>query len=509
MKESLLKLFGRERCLVHEAQIKSYSKNIYGIQKNIHAVVFPKSEVEVKKLVQLAINFEISLYPLSTGKNYGLGSNLPIQDRHIIVDLSRMNKILEFDSENGFIRIQPGVTQHQVYQFLKNTSSKFRLNVTGSAKDSSLIGNALERGVAHYGSRVLDVTGLELVTGTGELLKTGGNVSSNSKSRMLYRHGLGADLSGLFFQSSFGIVTSATFRLQPVPQTTMVISISPKSNVRLEKLIEKLILLRRQRVLPSNLHISNKNRKLSVVVPLVARQLGISIEKAMTLVESKFSEEWIATSSLCGRSEIVDAQSRLLAKELKDMAHVHFSQPDIRNKKTRKDDYLARALYEVGLNPCGVPSDDSIMSLGFSQGEVFKSGLIESNTGTFFLVPLLPANGKDVEEALRIIASEFDKGRFQPFITLNLIEENCFEAVVNLTFDRTNDQRKKEAMLVMRKTFKKLSDSGFPPKRMSIFQMDIPQKIEKSHIDALHKIKSLFDPNRIISEGRYCLRGHK
>ena len=162
MKECLLKLFGRQRCLTSEEQIKAYSKNIYVIQKNISAIVFPKSEVEIKKLVHLAIAFKIPLYPLSTGKNYGLGSALPIKDRHIIVDLHHMNKILEFDSQNGFIRIQPGVNQFQVYQFLKNRDAKFRLNVTGSAKDSSLIGNALERGVAHYGTRTSDITGLEV-----------------------------------------------------------------------------------------------------------------------------------------------------------------------------------------------------------------------------------------------------------------------------------------------------------------------------------------------------------
>lgn len=509
MKKSLLKLFGRQRCLTSEEQIKAYSKNIYDIQKNIYAIVFPKSEVEIKKLVHLAITFKIPLYPLSTGKNYGLGSALPVTDRHIIVDLHRMNKILEFDSQNGFIRIQPGVTQFQVYQFLKNRAANFRLNVTGSAKGSSLIGNALERGVGHYGSRTSDITGLEVVLGTGETLKTGGNVSTNSKSKMLYKNGIGADLSGLFFQSSFGIVTGATIRLQPIPQTTMVISISPLPNVRIGKLIEKLISLRRQGILPTNLHISNKNRKLSVVVPLVARQLGVSIKKALSLVEAKFADEWIVTTSVCGRNEIIQAQSRLLSKELKSVAKVHSIRLDIDNTNRKKDDYLSRALHEVGLNPCGVPSDDSIMSLGFGQHEVFQNGLVESNTGTFFLVPLLPCSGREIEEAIKIISDEFRKFEFTPYITLNLIEENCFEAVVNLTFDRTKQLRKKEAMNVMRTTFKKLSDKGFPPERMSIFQMDIPQKIDKGHIDTIHKIKSLFDPNGIISGGRYSFKDQK
>jgi 4-cresol dehydrogenase (hydroxylating) len=509
MKESLLKIFGRQRCLVNKEQIETYGRNIYGIQKHISAVVFPKSELEVKKLIQFATTTKTPLYPLSTGKNFGLGSNLPIQDRQIVVDFHRMNKILEFDSKNGFIRIQPGVTQFQVYQFLKNREAKFRLNVTGGPKDSSLIGNALERGVAHYGPRTNDAIGLELVLGTGKVLKTGGNVSINSKSRMLYRHGIGADLSGLFFQSSFGIVTAATIRLQPIPQVTMAVSINPMPNIRIGKLIEKLLLLRRQGILPTNLHISNRNRKLSVVVPLVARQLNISIEKALSLVEETFSDEWTITTSVCGQNEIVQAQYRLMVKELKTMAKVSLTRLGVDHKKKRKDDYLSHALHEVALNPCGVPSDDSIMSLGFDQHEVFKTDLIESNTGTLFMVPLLPSHGSEIEKAVHIVTVEFSKFGFKPFITLNLIEENCFEAVVNLTFDRRSEGRRKEAMKVMRRTFKQLCKNGFPPARMSIFQMNIPQKIDNGHIEAIQNIKSLFDPIGIISEWRYTLRAQK
>jgi 4-cresol dehydrogenase (hydroxylating) len=507
MKESLLKLFGRQRCLTSEEQIKAYSKNIYGIQKNITAIVLPKSEVEIKKLVRLAIAFKIPLYPLSKGKNYGLGSTLPVKDGHIIVDLNHMNKILEFDSKNGFIRIQPGVTQFQIYQFLKKRDAKFRLNVTGSAKDSSLIGNALERGVAHYGTRASDITGLEVVLGTGKTLRTGGNVSRNSESRMLYRHGIGAELSGLFFQSSFGIVTGATIRLQPIPHMTKVVSIIPLPNVRIGALIETLISLRRQGVLPTNLHISNRNRKLSVVVPLVARQLGVTIDEALNQVAAKFSDEWFVTTSICGREEIVQTQFRLLSKELESVAKMQSTCLDADIKS--KSDYLSRALHEVGLNPCGVPSDDSIMSLGFGQQELLKNGLIESKSGTLFLVPLLPCIGKEIEKAIKIISDEFGKFDFAPYITLNLIEENCFEAVVNLTFDRTNQKRRKKAMSVMRRTFRKLSAKGFPPERMSIFQMDIPQKIDKVHINTIHKIKSLLDPSGIISEGRYNFKGQK
>jgi hypothetical protein len=124
-------------------------------------------------------------------------------------------------------------------------------------------------------------------------------------------------------------------------------------------------------------------------------------------------------------------------------------------------------------------------------------------------VPLLPCIGKEIEKAIKIISDEFGKFDFAPYITLNLIEENCFEAVVNLTFDRTNQKRRKKAMSVMRRTFRKLSAKGFPPERMSIFQMDIPQKIDKVHINTIHKIKSLLDPSGIISEGRYNFKGQK
>lgn len=504
--KSLLKTFGKRRALLTEGGIGKYSRNIYNVETSPVAIVFPKNVSELKKLLKIAIKFKTPLYPLSTGKSWGLGSNLSVAPKHIVVDLSRMNKILNFDGTLGSIRIEPGVTQNQIYEFLKNSKAKFRLNVTGSTKFSSLIGNALERGVGHYGCRVSEVIGLEVLLGNETHLATGGFVNLRSKARMLYPHGIGADLTGLFFQSAFGIVTSATFRLQPIPELTTVVTIKPYEDLGLAGLVDLLIQAKFKGCLPENLHLSNKNRRFSVLAPLLARERKSTILEAKEAIESQLKEEWVATASINASSEATDILYARLRAEVAGRAIVSRDTCDERTDLSGTND-LERATREVKLNPSGVPSDDSVLSLGFGQNELLANGPVDSNTGALFVVPLLPCNGMDVDHAVQIVEKEFKSCGFKPYITLNLIESSCFEAVVNLTFERDNARQKKSALQVVRRTFLKLEREGFSPQRMSIFQMTVPQSISASHQTTLLQLKNLFDPHNIISRGRYELRG--
>ena len=58
------------------------------------------------------------IYPISTGKNWGYGSRVPLHDG-VLVDLGRMNRIVDFDEELAYVTIEPGVTQRQLHAFLQ------------------------------------------------------------------------------------------------------------------------------------------------------------------------------------------------------------------------------------------------------------------------------------------------------------------------------------------------------------------------------------------------------
>jgi FAD/FMN-containing dehydrogenase len=81
------------------------------------AVVWPASAEEVSKVVRWCNEQEIPIVPVSSMVHF-YGCTIP-KEGGIIVDLSRMNKILEIDTENRFVRYEPGVTWSQLVEELK------------------------------------------------------------------------------------------------------------------------------------------------------------------------------------------------------------------------------------------------------------------------------------------------------------------------------------------------------------------------------------------------------
>lgn len=503
---SLIRIFGRSRVVIEGKAMETYGKNIYGVTKRIAAVVYPKNVSEVQRLVGLANQNKISLYPVSTGKNWGLGSNLPVENDHIVVDFKQMNRILRFDETFGTINIEPGVTQEKIASYLKKRRASFVLNVTGSTKDSSVIGNALERGVAHYGCRVPEVMGFNVTLGTGEELKVGGFSVAHSKCKDIYPYGLGPDLRGLFFQSSFGIITSATLRLRPVSIHTAVVTIEPKRSLSL--LIDCLQQLKVRGITPSNLHISNKDRRLSVVSPLLARELGVSIPEAGKIAGKYIKTDYAATCSLNGERQEILAIFRKIKRSLKDLAKVSVQfESDLKKPLAGTKGAIRRATRGTFLHACGVPSDTAIPSLGFSQNEIIESDPAASNSGTLFVVPIMPFTGSDTKRVLSLVDKVFAKYGFRAFVTLNLIENLSLEGVINLTFDRRDHKRVSLAHKCVLETTKLLTASGYPPQRMSIFQMTHLRPMDLTQQRAVQGLKNLFDPNSIIARGRYKSTG--
>ena len=106
-----------------------YRENCLGLARNIPAALQPRSEADVAGIVRIANNCQVPLYTISTGHNWGYGSALPVRDGCVILDLSRMDRILEMDAELGLVTLEPGVTQKQLFDYLEFPQSElFRSN---------------------------------------------------------------------------------------------------------------------------------------------------------------------------------------------------------------------------------------------------------------------------------------------------------------------------------------------------------------------------------------------
>ncbi|HTF69292.1 MAG TPA: FAD-dependent oxidoreductase, partial [Edaphobacter sp.] len=140
----------------------------------VKALIRPGTREEVQDCVRIANHSKIPIYAVSTGKNWGYGSKAPTADA-CVMELHRLNRILDYNETLAYVTIEPGVTQIQLYDFLRTRKAKLWIDATGASPDTSIVGNTLERGFGHtpYGDHFANVCGMEVVLADGEIADTG------------------------------------------------------------------------------------------------------------------------------------------------------------------------------------------------------------------------------------------------------------------------------------------------------------------------------------------------
>jgi 4-cresol dehydrogenase (hydroxylating) len=185
------------------------------------AAVAPDGVEQVQRIVRIANQYRIPLYPISTGRNLGYGGSAPAYSGSVVVDLKRMNRILEVNEENASCLVEPGVSYFDLYRHIEERGLKVWVDVPDPGWGSPL-GNALDRGGGYTRTQFRNHfdahCGLEVVLPNGELMRTGMGALPAAKTWQQYKSGCGPWIDGLFSQSNFGIVTKMGFWLMPRPE---------------------------------------------------------------------------------------------------------------------------------------------------------------------------------------------------------------------------------------------------------------------------------------------------
>ncbi|MEU6644052.1 FAD-binding oxidoreductase [Saccharomonospora sp. NPDC046836] len=238
-------------------ELAHYGMNISEfVPRELHAVLRPSSLEDVQSLITVARAASVQVHPVSTGRNWGFGSALPGQGPVALVDLGRMNRIMEVNSRFRYAVIEPGVTQGQLSRYLAEQGTGLKLNVTGAGTGTSIVGNVLDRGCGNLGPRIDDLLGIEVVLGNGSTVRTGlWHLPDGETSVHHYPPGLGPDLRGLFAQSGFGIVTKIVLRLHPIaPLTELTVDVAES---RLAEVVDELWLAREDGVVTGHARITD------------------------------------------------------------------------------------------------------------------------------------------------------------------------------------------------------------------------------------------------------------
>ena len=125
------------------------------------AVVQPSSTEEVQHVVRIAAEHGIKWHVISRGKNWGYGDACAPTDGQVIIELARLNRIREVNRELAYAVIESGVSQGQLYAYLRDNKLPLMMDVTGAGPDASIVGSILQRGFGHtpYGDRVEHLRG--------------------------------------------------------------------------------------------------------------------------------------------------------------------------------------------------------------------------------------------------------------------------------------------------------------------------------------------------------------
>ncbi len=211
MLAALKALFG-ERCSTAQAVREQHGRDESPFDvPPPEAVVFAETTAEVAAAVALANTHAVPVIAYGTGSS--LEGHLLAVQGGISIDVSRMNQVLRINHEDLTVTVQPGVTRNQLNNEIRHTGLFFPID---PGADASLGGMAATRAsgtnAVRYGTMRENVLALEVVTATGEVIRTGTRAKKSSAGYDLTRLMVGSE-------GTLGILTEVTVKLYPQPES--------------------------------------------------------------------------------------------------------------------------------------------------------------------------------------------------------------------------------------------------------------------------------------------------
>lgn len=454
--------------------------------------VRPGSVPEVQELVRASNQFGVSLWPISRGRNLGYGGASPADAATWVLDLGRLDQIVEIDRDAAFAVIEPGVSFFAFAEALKNAGGDLWPSVPDLG-GGSIIGNALERGFGYtsFGQHSQFLCGLEVVLPTGELLRTGMGAHASTEMAHRYKGGFGPSLDGLFLQSNLGIVVRAGIWLMPRPELAATCLLTVPEPEDLEKLVDLVRPLQLDGTIDGVVILGNTLAVVSQLMPRSAVYDGSgpmpleAIRRAGAPLHLGF---WNAKFGLYGRESVVEAKIAAIERE----AEVIGATVDVHRYRTP---FEASDVHPGDRSQMGIPSADLIQMAAWRGGA-------PAHTDFSLVAPTEGASAQQLVDSVRAVVERHGLdhvggftmfGRHAVMLTLLAFDGADADArtLVNDTFSELLDE---------------LAAQGHLPYRAHPSYMDKIAELynfnDGIHRETVRRIKSVLDPRGVLAPGK-------
>lgn len=525
---SMARVVGSEHLHVDAATLALHAMSTASRSVVPLAVVRPGSTNEVAELARLASTHGIALYPVSTGRNWGYGDACAVGAGQVLVDLSRMNRILRVDPELAYAVIEPGVTQRQLSDFLREEGTGLWCDCTGAGPDTSFVGNILERGFGHtpYGNRLQHIAGMQVVLANGDVLDTGFGHYPQARATHVFPYGVGPYLDGIFTQSNLGIVTRLGLWLMPAAKCVNHFLCSVPGHADVGPLVDALRPLRLDGTLRSIVHIGNDLRVLSGGRVFPRDVVGDSSALPAAL-RSRLGREagiaaWSASGALYGSEAQVAAARAALRKALRPLGvrPVFITPSRLRlgagvarllgdtaaGRRLRGRIALGESLLAMNR---GVPNGRFLAGAYWRRRGGLPAGFPEGahpardNCGMLWVSPVLPMRGGEMLAVHALAEPVFRRYQFDLFATFSMVTERALGGVLTIAYDKEDPDEVARAQACYRETFGHLMEAGYIPYRVGNHSMADLDPYGDTYWRTVARIKQALDPLGVIAPGRY------
>ncbi|MEO0061829.1 MAG: hypothetical protein RLZZ08_389 [Pseudomonadota bacterium] len=450
--------------------------------------VAPGSVEEVQAILKVANKYKLPLWPVSTGHNMGYGMATPASSGQMILDLKRMNRILDFDAELGTILVEPGVTYQEIQNYIDEHNLPYWIDVPTVGPIVSMTGNTLERGVGYtpYGDHFFMQCGMEVVLADGSVLRTGMGSIEKGNTWQAFKWGYGPYLDGLFTQSNFGVVVKLGMWLMPRPPVYKPFMVRFPEVGDVAKITNTVRPFRMNNLIPNAVMIMGAQYQLAMFnrrADLWNEAKPIPLDVLKAAAKKNDLGMWNVYFALYGTNETIAATEPILRGAFEAIGG------EVLTEK------------EMGGNPY-FEHHRTLMRGGLSLEE---KGLVRwwgPNGGAIAFAPVAPAKGSETAGQTALATEIMNKWGFD-YAPAYVVGGRELHHIIFLMFDTADNDSAARAEKCMNEMITRFGEQGWAAYRSAVSTMDlVADQYGQTNRDINALLKQALDPNHILAPGK-------